>query len=192
MRKNLLLRGPIGCGKSTMIQNALGEDVFRAGGYVTLRVLEQEKLLGFTLSPAAAWQDPSLEGQRFLDFTGPVRRDPKVFSGFGKELLTGALDAPFAVADEFGGLELMVPEFRQTLLKLLQSPVPCIGVFKSADASESLIERLHPEDSYRNIYGSLTELLEQDDNTEILDTTGRYDETARIRVEAWVSQYVRK
>lgn len=192
MRKNLLLRGSIGCGKSTMIKNALGENAIRAGGYVTLRILEQEKLLGFSLSPAAAWQDPFLEGQRFLDFTEGIRRDPKVFSGFGKELLTNALDAPFAVADEFGGLELLIPEFQQALLKLLQSPVPCIGVIKSRSASESLIERLHPEDRYRNLYGSLEKLLQQDPDTEILDTTGRYDETARTRVEAWVSQYVRK
>ena len=51
--KRLILMGPIGCGKSTMIQTVLGQDIARAGGFLTVRKLDGTQLLGFGL--VSAW-----------------------------------------------------------------------------------------------------------------------------------------
>ncbi len=194
MKKNLFLSGPIGCGKSTMIKNALGENAAYAGGYVTLRVLQSGELMGFDLAPASALLD-AVEGVktgRFLDFHREPKSDPGVFSSLGVELLESSLGAPYSVLDEFGGMELLIPEFQKALLEVLNSPVPCIGVFKSENASGALSKRMDMGEDYKRAYGSLRMALERDSNTEILETTGRYDENARLLVEAWVREYVRK
>ena len=195
MKKRLILSGPIGCGKSTMIRNALGEAARNAGGYVTLRVLEQDRLLGFDLAPASVLAAPeaNLPRGRFLDFTqGRPVRDPAVFSGLGRKLLEEASACPYGVADEFGGIELLIPEFREALESLLASQVPCIGVLKTQAASQSMVRHLDLEADYGRAYEEFCQKLYQDPDTEILQTTGRYDDAARHRVEAWVREYVRK
>ena len=194
MRKNLLLCGPIGCGKSTLIRMALGADAARAGGYVTLRIHQEQKLLGFDLAPAAALADPQAleQAQRFLDFTGNQKQDSSVFSGHGVRLLQEALESPFAVADEFGGVELLIPELRSALTQLLYSPVPCIGVLKDLDASRSLARRMRLGPEYRDEYDALFQKLKRDPNTMILRTTGRYDSFAQRQIDLWAGEFVRK
>lgn len=195
MKPKLILSGPIGCGKSTMIRMSLRADAVRAGGYVTLRQLAQSQLLVFSLAPARALADPTAmeHAQTFLDFTqGTLCRNPAVFSGLGVQLLQEALDSPFAVADEFGGVELLLPDFSRALQNLLFQDVPCIGVLKNQEASTALIQRMRLGDDYRIAYHTLREQLESDPNTEILETTGRYDERAWNEVARWVQCYVRK
>lgn len=195
MKPNLILSGPIGCGKSTMIRMSLGADAARAGGYVTLRNLSQAQLLGFSLAPARVLADPGAmaQAQTFLDFTqSPPCQNPAVFSGLGVQLLQNALECPFAAADEFGGVELLIPGFSSALENLLFSKVPCIGVLKTREASEALTRRMELGDDYRKAYRSLRQKLESDLNTEILETTGRYDENAWNQVARWVQYYVRK
>ena len=96
MKKRLFLTGPMGCGKSTAIAQALGSTARRGGGFFTRRQLDSsEKLTGFSLeSPDGA------RGEIFLDFTQekPVW-NLSVFSQLGRDLLTDP-DAPFLVLDE--------------------------------------------------------------------------------------------
>lgn len=194
MKKNLILMGPIGCGKSTMIQNTLGEAVGEAGGYVTLRAYDQEKLAGFDLAPASALcsRQDMRRIQRFLEFGETKIRRPEVFAGLGAELLREALRKPYAVTDEFGGLELMVHPFHTALKNLLLSPVPCIGVFKTRDASKALSCHMGLDSVYAKAYEEMLQFLREDPNTELLNTTGRYDLIAREKVTAWAHIYVRK
>ena len=194
MKRRLLLSGPIGCGKSTMIRNALGEDAVKAGGYVTLRVFEQERLRGFNLAPAAALADTEKRklACRFLDFSQTPRRNPAAFSVLGRDMLLSALESPYAVIDEFGGMELLISPFMEALQELLASDVPCIGVFKTPQASRELTARIDMGDNYRRAYEALRNQLLADPDTELLSTSGRYDAEAKKQVELWVQKYVRK
>ena len=194
LKPRLLLCGPIGCGKSTMIANALGPQVLQAGGYVTLRVIRNGELEGFDLAPAAALLDPLARTRsgRFLDFRQGLRRDQTVFLSLGTRLLQEAPRHPFALLDEFGGMELLVPDFRQALTGLLVSDLPCIGVIKTPEASRELAQRTGLGRDYEQAYGDLFAQLSQDPGTGILYTTGRYDDRARETVQRWVSYYVRK
>ena len=161
---------------------------------MTLSLQDQGRRLGFDLAPASALAVSGVQNPRgrFLDFTdGRPVQDSQAFSGLGRVLLTEALGCPYAVADEFGGVELLIPEFREALERLLFSRVPCIGVLKTQAASDALVRHLGLEADYRRAYGEFSEKLYQDPDTQILSTTGRYDDHARQQVEAWVREYVR-
>ena len=194
MRKNLLICGHIGCGKSTLIRNCLGDHALRAGGYVSLRIQNDRELKGFDLAPTAALisDDALKDAQRFLDFGALKKQDLSVFSGLGTKLLQEALQKPFAVIDEFGGVELLLPEMREALMALLSSPVPCIGVLKDPDASRSLTRRLKLGEDYEAEYRRIFNTLKRDPNTTILRTTGQDDSFAMRQMDLWAEEFVRK
>lgn len=184
--KRLILMGPIGCGKSTMIQTALGQDISRAGGFLTVRKLDGTQLLGFDLTAPTIPQN----GHRFLDFENGAVRNDRVFSDFGIKYLQ--TPAPFAVADEFGGMELLVDDFYNQLMAFLRSDVPCIGVFKTEDAAAAMAEKVPLGDLYSQRYQALLQTLKNDPETTLLSTCGWQDTAAVSAIAQWVNQYVRR
>ena len=192
MKPRLILLGNMGCGKSSLISRCLGADAARAGGFVTLRRRAEETLLGFDLAPARALVVENVPRQTFLDFTGPAKRKDSVFSALGVTLLEEAVDHPFAVADEFGGLELEIPEFRRALYRFFSREVPCIGVVKNQAAAQALIRRTGLGSDYAQEYGALRAWLEKDPNTQLLEVSGWGDESAQRILDSWANTYVRK
>ena len=182
--KKLILLGDIGCGKSTLIRNAVGEQVSLAGGFVTRRVTEDGKVLGFDLSSPRIWADPDTPARRFLDLEQNLR-DDRVFAQWGVALLENALRSPFAVADEFGGLELLIPQFRDALLTLLASDVPVIGVLKTPAAAKALAAQTGLGSAYFEAYAALHAILEADPHTLLLPMTGWEDQHAIDTVHRW-------
>lgn len=190
--KRLILMGEIGSGKSTLIRACLGSDAARAGGFVTRRITEKGAVQGFDLASARIWANPALPAQRFLDFSCGQRWDNSVFSGLGASLLRQALDTPFAVADEFGGLELLVPEFYAGLVKLLTSDVPTIGVLKTPASLRALAEKIPLGEEYARKADSLRRLLKADPETMLLPVPGWDDPCAIQAVQIWAETYVRR
>lgn len=192
MQKRLFLCGPSGCGKTTMIRNALGAALAEAGGFVTERASGADgKLLGFDLLPAAA--AAGIEGfipLRFLDYTTePPMRDNEVFRGEAVRLLQEAEYYPFAVLDEIGGFELVIPQFRAQLATFLSSPVPCVGVIKAPAGVEELQARFGLGEKYPALARRLREALENDPDTLVLDLSGSGDEQAQRALRDWVEAF---
>ena len=192
MHRRLFLCGPSGCGKTTMIRNALGGALAEAGGFVTERAVgEDGRLLGYELLPAAA--AAGVEGfapLRFLDYTGEFpTRDNEVFRGEAVRLLQEAEYYPFAVLDEIGGFELVIPQFRAQLGSFLSSPVPCVGVLKASESVEELRRRFGLGEKYSALALRLREALEHDRDTLVLDTCGRGDERAERALREWAAEY---
>ena len=188
MQKRLFLYGPSGCGKTTMIRNALGGKLADAGGFVTERVCAPGgTLLGFDLLPAAA--AAGIEGfppLRFLDYTAePPRRDNEVFRTEAVRLLQEAEYYPFAVLDEIGGFELVIPQFRAQLAAFLSSPVPCIGVLKSPAGVAELRERFGLGEKYAALARRLREALEADSDSLVIELSERGDAAAETLVREW-------
>lgn len=183
--------GPIGCGKSSLIRSCLGEDAAKAGGFVTLRRVEGDRLLGFDLAPARALVAENAPRQCFLDFTGEIRKDNGVFENFGTQLLAQAGEYPFAVADEFGGMELENAAFRRALYAFLSGDTPCVGVLKTPQASAALTRRTGLGGNYPALYAELKACLEADPQTELLPVTGWADRHAQAVLEKWAESYVR-
>lgn len=177
--RRLFLTGPIGCGKSTVLEQALGENLGRCGGFLTRRY--REPALHFTLErPDGSFR------QTFLSFPeGQPRLAPEVFSRDGVRLLEGRV----LVLDEIGGLELLVPEFREALYRVLESDVPVIGVLKGAGGASAMIRRLGLTRAYEEAAGELEQFLQADGDT-CLYVCGQYDAQALALAREWVKEYV--
>ena len=192
MVKRLFLSGPSGCGKTSLIRGALEDKLSEAGGFVTERVLAPDgRVLGYDLLPAAA--AAGVEGfapHRFLDYTSdPPTRDNEVFRVEAVRLLQEAAYYPFAVLDEIGGFEMVIPQFRSQLEAFLSSPVPCIGVLKAAVGVAELQERFGLGEKYPALAQRLREALDADPETLVLDVAGFKNEEAERAVKEWVKAF---
>ena len=193
MQRRLFLCGPSGCGKTTMIRSALGGALAGAGGFVTERIGAPDgSLRGFELLPSAAAAGVAgFTGARFLDYTcDPPVKDNEVFRVEGVRLLTEAQYYPFALLDEIGGFELVIPQFRSQLAAFLSSPLPCIGVLKSPAGVEELQMRFGLGEKYPALARRLRETLDRDPDTLVLESSGRGDERAERAVREWAGSFM--
>ena len=190
--RRLILTGEIGTGKSTLIHKSLGADARRAGGFITRRVFEGHILKGYELAAAAALAESDMTGDFFLTLSPSVQRRDWVFAESGAALLQKAQNAPFAVADEFGGLELLVDPFYEQLLALLRSDVPVIGVMKTDLSVRALSEKIPLGDLYAQRAQSLRAMLESDPETVILPFFHWDDPMAIQMITDWANAHVRR
>lgn len=192
MKKHLFLTGVSGSGKSTLINEVLGERLSSAGGFVTLRQTDDAgKLLGFDILPAcAAGGVEGFEPQRILDYTvKPPKAFTEVFRSYGVQLLDEAQYYPFSVIDEFGGFEIIVPQFRAKLAEFLSYDQPITGVIKGAENAEQLRRSLGLGEKYTAFYSRLRAALEGNSQTMIVDLSSMDNDTARSLVSQWADEY---
>jgi len=194
MEKNLFLTGLSGCGKTTLLRNIIADKLSFAGGFVTERISDPRgKVIGYDLFPAAAASGiPGFTGHRFLDYSSPTpSTDNEVFRIEGTRLLQEAEMYPFAMLDEFGGFELIIPQFREALLDLLNSNTPCIGVLKAAPNAAHLRAKLGLGERYTAYRDALEAALKRDADTIIVPVKGHNDKKAEKLVRAWCEEYLR-
>ena len=176
MKRRLFLTGPIGCGKSTAIQIALGDKLSKCGGFLTRRYREPH--LHFTLeSPDGA------NKETFLDFsTGKPEVNLQVFS---RTFLRGLV----LVLDEIGGIELLNPDFTAALEAVLKSDIPILGVIKGEGPAGVLIETLGLTKEYELAASRLRDYLRGDGGTSLYEC-GQFDENALRFAEQWAEEYL--
>ncbi len=195
MQRHLFLTGPSGVGKTTLIRKVLGPAALGyAGGFVTERALDEDgTLLGFDLYPGAAAADFSLyEGWRFLDFGGPVlMHDNELFREKAVELLEQAEYYPYAMIDEFGGFELLIPQFRAALTELLNAELPLVGVLMDRKEAEALCRRLGLSERVQANIAQLWKALKADPDSRIADLSGLHRKKSLRTLEQWAEEYAR-
>jgi len=179
MKRQLFLTGPIGCGKSTAITQALGERIAQCGGFLTRRYREPH--LHFTLeSPDGQYSET------FLDFSGgKPQLNMNVFSQLGVSLLKGDI----LVLDEIGGIELLCPEFTAALMQTLQRDVPVIGVMKGEGPAGALIDALGLSEAYAHTANHLRNQLQNNENT-LLYECRQFDKQALHLATQWAEEYL--
>lgn len=193
MKKHLFLTGESGIGKSTLIVETLGERICSAGGFVTKRAEDRDRnLLGFDIMPAcAAGGVQGFEPQRILDYTvRPPKAFTEVFRGYGVQLLDEAQYYPFSVIDEFGGFELIVPQFRAKLAEFLSYDQPIIGVLKGLENAQQLRRSLGLGEKYIAFANRLREALDSDSRTMMLDLAVTDAAAARSILSQWADEYL--
>lgn len=193
MKKHLFLTGESGIGKSTLIIETLGERICSAGGFVTRRAEDGDgNLRGFDIMPAcAAGGVQGFEPQRILDYTvRPPKAFTEVFRGYGVQLLDEAQYYPFSVIDEFGGFELIVPQFRAKLAEFLSYDQPIIGVLKGLENAQQLRRSLGLGEKYIAFANRLREALDSDSRTMVLDLAVTDTAAARGILSQWADEYL--
>ena len=193
MERRLILTGPSGCGKSSMIRSALGRRAAEAGGFFTrLSAGEDGSLLGLELLPAAALGGvEGLTPRRVLDFSRtPPHADTEAYRETGVSLLEDAVWYPFALLDEFGGFELIIPQFREALWRFLSSDTPCVGVLKDAQEAELLRRWLGLGEKLSGFYAQLRQHLADDPDTLLLSVEEPGDERAQAALKRWAAEYL--
>ena len=189
MKRHVVISGEIGAGKSTLICRALGESLRYAGGFATVRIADGKKLEGFELTRVRELLSECPRGERFLDFANGVPYDPEVFRVHGAELLREAGERPFAVIDEVGGMELLIPEFYEALLGLLCSSKPWVCVLKTAKSVDRLGRSIAVAPQLAARVQELREtLLARDDTTEVVVHTRGDAEVMRALVQ-WAQEH---
>jgi nucleoside-triphosphatase len=128
--KNLLLTGPPGCGKTTVLERVLehlGE--LRLAGFLTLELREHGQRVGF--------EAVGLGGRRAI--LAHVRfRSPVSVGRYGVEpdrlvpLIEEELNRPLGTVDAFlideiGKMECHCPQFVATMRRLLGEPLPLVA-----------------------------------------------------------------
>lgn len=176
MKRHLFLTGPIGCGKSTAIANALGDRISQCGGFLTRRY--REPYLHFNLESP----DGNLR-ETFLSFaSGKPEVDLSVFSD-------SYLQGNILVLDEIGGIELLNPAFAAALESVLSGDIPILGVIKGEMSAGALIQKLGLTETYRFAAAKLRDQLCSDPDTLVYECT-QYDENALHLVKRWMEVYL--
>ena len=193
MQKHLFLIGPAGAGKTTLLRELLGDRLSMAGGLVTRPVRSSSGfLLGCDLAPAAALGGvEGLEAQHFLFFTekGP-KTNNEVYRSYGVRLLEEATWYPYALLDEIGGFELLIPQFRQALETLLQSDLPLLGALKTPEEAELFRRYLGLGERFTPYCERLHRALAADPDTLVVPMDADNSADARAAVDAWIGQYL--
>ncbi len=147
----ILLTGPPGCGKTTVILRTierLGRQV-RAAGFYTAEVRLGGERVGFDVVALdeAGGRGPlartGAEGPR----VGRYRVDVASFERIGVRALAAGLAAPgtLLVVDELGKMECLSPRFVELLPSVFSAPSPLLG---------TILEARHPvADAYRRAEG---------------------------------------
>ena len=185
MEKNLFLTGSIGCGKSTAIASALGDNLARAGGFLTVRQRDDAgNAVAYHIQrPAGGHREMIINY-----YQQPYTMYMDVFDNFGVQLLEEAKQYPYIVLDEIGGFEVLCPGFMEALMPLLQSDIPIIGVMKGAAPAGRMIRNLGLGESYVQKAEALRQWMRQDPDT-VLYECGQFDPEAQRLAEAWVKTY---
>lgn len=184
MRRRLFLTGPMGCGKSTAIAQALGSQSQLGGGFFTRRSVDPD---GHARSFFLETPDGK-EKAVFLDVSqGHPVVHADVFSRLGARLLDDNT-ARFVILDEIGGIEVLCPAFMEALERLWQRNIPCIGVIKGQAPAAALIRALGLPEEYAKAAGNLREFLENDPDTLVYHCE-HFDKTARNLAVQWCREY---
>jgi nucleoside-triphosphatase len=170
--KNLLLSGPPGCGKTTVIRRLLERlPDLRLAGFYTKEMRERGQRVGFEII--------GLSGRRAV--LGHVRSssrhrvgrygvDPAALEAVVQaELIDQAGEANLIVIDEIGKMELTCPSFVEVVPRLLDGGVPVVATV--ALHGSGLIAQVKARDDVR-----------------LVEVAGHNREQLPEKLESWLRQ----
>ncbi len=128
LQRNILLTGPPGCGKSTIIEEVLQRINLPCTGFFTREMRERGRRVGFSIA--------TLDGRRGIMAHIDIQSRYRV-GKYGVNLqnidtiavpsMVAENDNVVVVVDEIGKMECFSEMFRQTLLRVLDSPNTLVG-----------------------------------------------------------------
>ena len=117
--------------------------------------------------------------------------DNELFREKAVELLEQAEYYPYAMIDEFGGFELLIPQFRGALANFLNLTQPIIGVLKDEESVLSEQKTFGLSSRFPATADMVRRALEQDAETLLVPMAEPGDPRADDLVCRWAAEYVR-
>lgn len=196
-KQHLFLTGRVQEGKSTLIRRLIGGYTDQIGGYSSQRLLgENGETVGFRIVPAIDAMEltkaysPELEDV-FLSFKNKiVKKNPEVFSTSGIKFLQNNLHKKLILLDEIGGMELMVPDFRQELYKTLSGDIPCLGVLKLEESHHHMCKNASLSKDCTDYYLILRDDLDYLYRSKIIEFRRDNREPAEKAVVQFLKKYL--
>lgn len=195
--KNLLIEGPSGTGKTTLILETLGGKTGKAGGFMTVRLLDDSgQRMGFAVKASAECSGPEKHfgvgdiDDVFIRFDGEKKVDVGAFvRRAGRSLDEEACrDAEFLIMDEFGGVELEDEVFAAKLLCALNREKPVIGVIKSRANAEHTAKGFAGDRSFMPAYDKFRELVAARADTQIITLTASTRDDVKSVICSWMAE----
>lgn len=186
---HLFLQGPIGIGKSTLLQKAIKLSGFSITGFTAQRLIENGKTIGYravmvngTLPALEASCPDDMDGVFLLNGKRNVSVLERAIQQVERDMQSP--EVKLVLLDEIGGIELTSDAFMGPLRRILSGAKPCIGVLKSAGnlAHTSSVLKLGAE--YPALHKELEDLIRQ--KGELLTVTDKN----RPAIRDCLNQYV--
>jgi nucleoside-triphosphatase THEP1 len=139
MKKNTLVTGLPGCGKTTLIEKVAASIGTPVAGFLTREIREKGKRVGFSIE--------TFDGKkgtlahvciRGAASVGKYGVDPEVLETLAVPSLDAGSADVLVVIDEIGKMECLSPLFRKAVLRVLDSPNPVLASI--AEKGDSFIE----------------------------------------------------
>jgi nucleoside-triphosphatase len=135
-RKNVLVTGRPGVGKTTLISRVLEELSIDAGGFYTHEIREHGRRVGFAITdlagPSGTLAHVDHPSEHRVGKYGVNRED---LERIGVPAIREAVRrARLVVMDEIGRMELCSPAFRRAVEDALGSPVPVLGTIQDRNS----------------------------------------------------------
>jgi len=127
-KSNILITGPPGCGKSTLIENVVNRMEEPVGGFFTREIKERGRRVGFSIN--------TLDGRGGILAHQNIRSQFRVgkygvnigdIDSLAVSAIIPAQRKQVIVIDEIGKMECFSDLFKKTLIQVLDSPNCVIG-----------------------------------------------------------------
>ena len=127
-KRNILITGPPGCGKSTLIENVVNRMEEPVGGFFTREIKERGRRVGFSIN--------TLDGRGGILAHQNIRSQFRVgkygvnigdIDSLAVSAIIPAQRKQVIVIDEIGKMECFSDLFKKTLIQVLDSPNCVIG-----------------------------------------------------------------
>jgi nucleoside-triphosphatase len=173
--KNLLLTGPPGCGKTTVLKRVLEHlGDLRLAGFLTLELREHGERVGFeaiglrghrAILAHVRFMSPVTVGRYGVE---PDRLVPLIEEELNRPL--GTVDA--YLIDEIGKMECHCPQFIEAVRRLLEGPVPLVATIALRGG------------------GLIAEIKKRPD-AKVVDVTHGNRQALPAQIAAWIKQKCR-
>jgi nucleoside-triphosphatase THEP1 len=136
MKKNILITGKRGAGKSTLVREVVSELGLKPGGYLTRAMPERGATTWCEIIALTAGVVPERGIMAGKEMEGACRIcgmavDPVALESVGAVALEKAVGAcRLIVMDEIGHMEIASPRFQDAIIAALNSRTPVLGVIK--------------------------------------------------------------
>ena len=127
-KRNILITGPPGCGKSTLIENVVNRMEEPVGGFFTREIKEKGRRVGFSIN--------TVDGREGILAHQNIRSQFRVgkygvniedIDSLAVSAIIPAQREQVIVIDEIGKMECFSDLFKKTLIQVLDSPNCVIG-----------------------------------------------------------------